>query len=195
MMTSRRDDLGFRRAVLDSFGFLVDEYGFRSAEEKPTLVRYESDTVGVRVYHGRQSYELDVEFIDLDGVENAPPLKLLDVLRLEGKEQEMPHGFFQSSKPGGVRRLVDKLAQLTREYASEILRGNRMYFRRLSVLRSEMATKEELRRRASELRHAVDAAWRSGDYSRVVELFEELEEPLTPAEKKKLEIARRKASV
>lgn len=192
-MTNTREDLGFRRAVLDSFRFLVEEYGLQCTKEKPTLVQYESDTVAVRVYHGRRSRELDVEFIDLDSSKDTPPLRLFDVLQLEGKADQMPQGFFQSSQPTGVRNLVGRLAELTREYAGEVLLGNRMYLRRLSVSRAKIATQEERSREAVQLRHQAELAWRSEDYSKVAELLEELEEPLTPAEKKKLKMARRRA--
>lgn len=54
-------DLGFVEAVADAFSFLVDRYGFEMKTPAPTLVEFGSPAVLLRVYHGRQSYETNVE--------------------------------------------------------------------------------------------------------------------------------------
>jgi hypothetical protein len=58
---SDREKLGFAGAVASSFAFLVADHGFRVVSEVSTLVRFESETVAVQVFHGRGSYELGVE--------------------------------------------------------------------------------------------------------------------------------------
>lgn len=76
-----RGKLGFRESALASFRFLVD-LGFRPVEEELTLVRYESPTVFVNIYHGRASFELGVEIGVLD--EPSEKVTLYDVLAWAG---------------------------------------------------------------------------------------------------------------
>lgn len=59
---SDRSQLRFEEAAISAFAFLTSErYGFRCVVSESTIVRYESDTVGVTIYHGRSSYEIGCE--------------------------------------------------------------------------------------------------------------------------------------
>ncbi|MGH8590336.1 MAG: hypothetical protein ACREXX_13715, partial [Gammaproteobacteria bacterium] len=59
---TNRAELRFVEEAQTAFHFLVEELGFRLVKcEPPTFVRYESNKLFVNVYHGRLSYEIDVE--------------------------------------------------------------------------------------------------------------------------------------
>lgn len=47
-----RTNLGFADAVVDAFRFLGTKYDFSLVEFGPTLVRYESPELFIRLYHG-----------------------------------------------------------------------------------------------------------------------------------------------
>src|SRR5215467_14672952 len=56
-----RANLGFPAAVMSAFAFLTKDFSFRCVKRDVTFVRFESDAVFVNIYHGRASYELNVE--------------------------------------------------------------------------------------------------------------------------------------
>lgn len=78
-------DLGFVEAVADAFSFLVDRYGFEMKTPAPTLVEFGSPAVLLRVYHGRQSYEINVELNPrTEWKQGVAPFTISDVLRVGG---------------------------------------------------------------------------------------------------------------
>ena len=104
-----RWQLGFKDAVLLSFGFLRT-YGLKPVEEDVTLVRYESDAVFVNVYYGRGSFEIGVEIGRLD----RPEKYGLDyIVSWAGKQAWEAEGFgrvtmFQAStREGGPKHRAE----------------------------------------------------------------------------------------
>jgi len=122
-----RSRLGFREAVLANFSFLEDK-GLKPVQQDVTFVRYESDGVFVDVYHGRVSFELGVEIGRL-----AEPTKKYGLLRMAqtlAPKQEVPSGG-AAREPDLLRRLIGRLAQQTRKYATPFLSGDAELFHRL----------------------------------------------------------------
>lgn len=120
-----RSDLGFSEAVLRAFEFLVRDFGFRCAEASPTLVRYESRSVVVALYHGRQSFEVGFE-INTRAAEakGDPAFELPDILEAAGQGEALPLGFLQGSTPDAVNFAVGRVAALLRDAGSEALKGD-----------------------------------------------------------------------
>lgn len=56
-----REKLQFAESVQRSFGFLVDEFGFRVVSSLSTYVRYEKEDLFINVWHGPGSYAVGVE--------------------------------------------------------------------------------------------------------------------------------------
>ena len=71
-LSKAREQFGFPEAVLASFRFLVEDFGFSVVEHEPTYVRFESREVFVNLYHGRGSYELGVEIGERLKGDNTP---------------------------------------------------------------------------------------------------------------------------
>jgi hypothetical protein len=185
-----RSSLRFAEVVRAEFAFLESEYALRSAERTPTLVRYESPDVTVVVYHGRSSYEVDVEITPGDArYGGEPPFTLADLAALCDRQELLPAGFLQASTSDAVRSVVARAAELVRECGDRVLRTDPFELRRLTVLRSERAQREGLERKLSAVRAAAASAWRERDYRRVEELYRSIEPHLTPAERKKLDYA------
>ena len=51
--SKKQASLGFADAVASAFEFLIKDLSFVCVKHEVTLVRYESNTVFVNVYHGR----------------------------------------------------------------------------------------------------------------------------------------------
>lgn len=186
--TVDRSMLGFSEVVRSAFDFLEAEYGFARKDVAPTLVRYESSSVVISVYHGRSSYEVGVE-ISTRSASNRrePPFELADLVAFCGQEALLPAGFLQASTREAVRAIVRRAAEILYQCGSDLLRGDRFAFRRLDELRREQAVSNGLKRRLSDVRAAAATAWQEGDYRRVEALYRSIEPHLTPAERKKLD--------
>jgi len=186
-----RADLGFVETVEAAFSFLVADCGFRLARsEPPTFVRYESDTMFFNVYHGRQSYELNVEVGSI-----ADPVgrsyRLPDVLGAILGEDDKRRTYFQASNREAVRRCVQVIADLVAQHYGPVLRGDAAVLGRIAAHTSERSqahTREVVQR---PVREAAERAWHTKDYAKVQELYASIRESLTLVERKRLDYAER----
>jgi hypothetical protein len=184
-----REQLGFRDAVLSSFGFLRS-YGLSPVEEKSTFVRYESQVVFVNVYHGRASYELGVEIGRLS--EPKDKVTLHEIIAWAGTEQTEglgQHTAFQVSSREGVKQFVPQLAELVKKYADPFLHGEAVAYESVKALRSERTSDYVKQVRFRDTRKKVEAAWQQKDYAQVVELLASIREDLSQSEVMKLAYA------
>jgi len=83
------------------------------------------------------------------------------------------------------------LGDLIRKYGHDAIAGNPFAYRRLMAQRSRTAVAETEALRVQDLRTKAERAWRNKDFRAVEEAYSQIEEALTPAEKKRLEYVRR----
>ncbi len=184
--------LGFKEAVLSSFGFLRS-YGLRPVEEDPTFVRYESEAVFVNVYHGRASFEIGVEI----GRKDRPEKYGLDYLvSWAGKQAWAAEGFgrstmFQVSSREGVQRFVPKVAELVKKYGEPFLAGSTAFYEELVKANERASIAYQREQILMRIRKEADAAWGAKDFCRVFELYEPIRESLTEIETKRLSYAQK----
>lgn len=100
----------------------------------------------------------------------------------------------QAATAEGVADSIRRAASLVKEHAANALTGDRMYYRRMGVQRSEAAVTEGTRRKQADLRSAVDDAWQERDYTRICELLGPMRKNLSPTQLKKLEFAEKHLS-
>lgn len=199
-----RSKLRFEESVLSAFAFLTAPgYGFKCAASDVTLVRYESATVFVNIYHGRSSYELGCEIGLRVGRDGAPlgheseeeypeeGFTIWEIARLEGAAGIDDRTFLQASTSERVEQLVSQLARLVRTHAASALRGDPTYYASLRHARTSWFENYTTDSRLERARADVARAWQRKNYAEVVRFFEPLGDELTPAESKKLEYARR----
>lgn len=191
---NERASLGFREAVIAAFSFLVDDFCFSCVSQYVTYVRYESDSVFLNVYHGRSSFELNVEIGERvnkrDMSEN--PFTIGEILKLVNPGEAKEYRPYQASKAESVKKCVDELAHLVKTYANMALCGDHAFFQEVSGIRRQSS--DELLRmwELNRVRREVETAWRDKNFRRVVEIYEPVEKDLTPAEVRKLEYAKKK---
>ena len=179
--------------MLASFEFLRP-YGLKPAEENATLVRYESDTVTVNVYHGRASYEIGVEIGRRDRPERYGLGYLVSSAGNDAWEAE---GFgrstmFQVSTPEGVRKLVPKVAELVRKYGDRFLSGDPAFYAQLADANERAGMAYERQQMLKRIRKDAEAAWDAKDFARVAELYDPISDGLTEIEIRKLAYARKR---
>ena len=124
----KRDYLFFSENVLNSFKFLVDKFNFKLSRFDAYYVRYENEDIAVNVYHGRQSYELEVEFICLkNNFSFSNKIFFLDnIVKFDEIDKKIERIHAATTKEL-VKKGISQMAFLTEKYASPFLKGNRFY--------------------------------------------------------------------
>jgi hypothetical protein len=188
-----RATLGFAAAVNSAFKFLVDDFDFRSVREDVTIVRFESNSVFVIVYHGRVSFELNVEIGELThGVVPENPFTIEDILYLVNSKEAANYRPYQVRTFDSVKRFVSEIARLTKDYATSALKGDQYFFKQLSDSRTQRSRAYTKELRLDRTRTEVETAWHQKNYPRVIELYDSMHDDLTPAEAKRLAYAKKK---
>jgi len=186
-----RTNLRFAEEVLAAFDFLTTDYGFHCTKVDVTFARYESQEVFVNVYHGRASYEVELEigrFAERVGTEEVK-FGLGDIIGVMGARSKTGYTFFQASTAGRVKRLVPRLAELLKQYGKDALSGDPQFFVRLRAEQSRTSREFWKESDLRTIRGKAVEAWNQKNYLKVVELYESVRNDLTPAEVKKLEYA------
>lgn len=188
---SQRDALGFGTSVEREFEFL-GAHGFIVRRREPTLVRFESDRLGIDVYHGRQSYEIGLLIGPARPVSaHGYPMSIL----LDVAVPELARGYrnYAALEPEAVRRGVSELARLFRLCVDSGILLQRDLLERLAERAAEAAHTYAAEVLLSQTRRKVEAAWKARDYAEVVELLSPVEHLVGEVERKKLRHARGKA--
>lgn len=188
----QRGKLGFKEAATASFDFL-NQLGFRLIGEEITLLRYESSTVFVNVYHGRASYELGVEIGRV--TQREKHVHIFSIVRWAGAEKAEGFGhhvMFQVSSREGVQRFVPQIAALVKKYAIPLLLGEEQAFQSVFAFAARLYADEMKNESLRVLRGEAEGAWQAKDFARVVEVYGGIRADLTEAEVKKLAYAKRR---
>jgi hypothetical protein len=181
--------LRFEEAVLNSFGFLTRDYGFRRLDANPSLVRFERNGIIVSIGLDRDSFEISATVSLSDSGEE---FTVWELARLMGTPDVGPGTFLQASTTDRVERLVPILADALRKYGRPALDGDRGLFSRLRELQQRESEAFLRTGRLRWIREQVQTAWSEHDYRKVVQLLEEVRSDLSAAELKKLSYARKR---
>lgn len=182
-----RTRLNFANAVTERFAFL-DDRGFSVTELLPTIVRYRKGDVEVDVYHGRQSYELGFG-IERHGVRYS----LSDLIRTVDLQAGEQYRNFAATTQDGIAEGLTQLVGWVKRYCEPALRGDPEFFAALDRQRKIWAESYALDVLAVQLRPKANEAFRRGNYRKASELYERIRLRLTPAELKKLTLAKKRA--
>jgi hypothetical protein len=190
-MSSGREKLDFATTVEEAFCFLGD-YGFRLRSSESTILRYASERVFVNVYHGRSSYELGIEVGPLQiGGAHGQGYPLGAFVRLADPNEAARLRYFMATTQHEVRIGVERLAHQVKHYVRRALVGDQVVFTDLARQQEELSQRYAAEVLAGQMRPLAEEAFRVREYERVIEVLSKIEGELTPAEKRKLEYARR----
>jgi hypothetical protein len=187
-----RERLRFVDAVRSSFGFL-ERAGFVIVLELSTLVRYESASVFVVVFHGRGSYELGVEIghrVEVDGQLVEEKFALADVVSLAVPLEKAGFRSFATTDAEQLPGFLAQLAGWTERYGGPALRDEPGVFTQLRAAGVKQSEAMQEAWRAARLRDAADVAWRAKDYPRVVDAYSEMISELRSVDLRPSELAR-----
>ncbi len=178
--------LGFVTFVLSALDFLVDR-GFRVVRIEETLVRFESETVYIQIFHGRYSFTLGVELGRLSVADEIFTLAdAVDALCPSRSKEAQ----FQASNKEALGRGVSIFADLIRDCCTEVLNADSEAFKRVDDLTSKERRAATLIAQYGATRDKAVRAWEEKDYPEAYRLYSEMHEALTIPEKRRLEYLR-----
>jgi hypothetical protein len=184
-----RDELGFREAVTNAFVFL-EALGFARVDAAPTVVRYAGDDRAVSIYHERPSFEIGFA-VDIDG-DHYP---LGEMIRLADPARGRAYRDFSTRTPDGVRGGVERLRDLALRYAGPMLRGDAGTLKALRDQRPVLVRELARWSLMASVKPEADDAFRLGRYREAAELYDRIRAGLTPAETRKADLAKQRATL
>jgi hypothetical protein len=187
----------FHRCARREFHFLVVEFGFREQalprhrHLNQFQVRYRNATTVVEVEGTNWGYGVNV----LLGPRREPIFRPQDTFPLWPIVKRRRPDLYDALAIGGQLDQLAAHAVALRECAKEVLRGNFSIGAEVRKLIEEVALSQ--RSELEEWRHRTaieeaNEAFRAKDYHRVVGILVQHENRLTPAQRLKLEYAKRK---
>jgi hypothetical protein len=156
----RKDPFGhFKKITVDSFEYLVSEYGFRAVEYSAThsecLVRYRNETTGVTISYewgGVPSVVVSRLRHTSTGVVEAENIGLRFLLMERCPTRMMITTHFKYGECGDdcIKETIDNYASALKECGPDILTGDFAIFPKLQKLRDAEQVKENIRLYGSE---------------------------------------------
>ena len=179
-----RSGLDFSELARERFSFL-EELGFREMRVEPTLVTYKNGEISVEVYHGRKSYEIGFNVTYRDH-----RCSIGQILGVENPVEAKHYQNYCATTRMHVEQGLDQLAVLVKRHGTRALRADQEFLRELEASRIRWQNEFALDVRESQLRPKAAEAFQQGEYAQAVELYEQIVQRLSPAELKKLDLAR-----
>jgi hypothetical protein len=198
----QRESLGFEVLAISAFSYLVEDFGFTLNERGTSWLRYDRGELFVEIYHGRLSYEVDVE-LGLGSFvppERAAPPKFMVQSFLPLLANPVEARFLPvATSPKAVERFVAELAMVTRPVVAFVIEDPESAFARIWAEAVVAAASSWEKSAALRLRETANAAWQTGELATVVKCYEAfaveaLSQPLFPSESARLAYARKHVS-
>lgn len=183
MNTMDRNSFLFEEKVKEVFDFLLEKE-FLVVESKPTFVLYKKKNVEVILYHGRKSYEIGAE-ISISEVQYS----ISEIIRAVDSEVAKNYLNFVAMTPESVSVGLVRVASLMRRYGDKLLHADPQFLRLLENKRQQWSEDYALDVLYKKLCPEADEAFRQGSYLMAFELYKKIQNHLSPAELKKMQLA------
>lgn len=177
----------FKVAVLSSFAFLGEQFGFDCTDASDFSVQYKSDSLTITIWHDPYSYEADLTFFRTAFEECR--YSLSELMTLYGVEFEWGGTYAQASTPKALRKVITAIAVTLFQHGVALLNDDPMVFEQLADQSRQSAARAKL----DEISKKADTAWRMKDYAGLIRLLEPIQAQLSPHETKRLEYARKRS--
>lgn len=185
----------FATMARDVFGFL-EQRSFAFSWNGGYGVRFHTSMVCVDVhYDATRSDELEVMIGLMAGVSHEVKRRFMisEMLRVTGHPDLGKATRFVQCRADEVRSRLEWLAGLLREHCSRLLDGDLALFEALDEQQDADCRDYAMRRELARATREAGQAWQQRNYGDVVRQLEPLARYLPPAEKMRLEIARKRS--
>jgi hypothetical protein len=162
--------------------------GFSAVREESTLIRFESPSIFVNVYHGRASHAVGLE---LGRIHQGDMYSLHEVLAAVSPA-DADQARFQASDPGELERCLSKVASTIKEKCTALLTGDETAFAELHSIAAKIRQTATMQAQFGAILTTADKAWQNKDWSAALTLYERAELGLSDTQRRRLEYLRRK---
>lgn len=187
------EELGFAVIARRVFDPVAAAYGLRLNHHTRNRVSYGTREVSLElVYDELRSREVAV--LLGQPLTPEPPLALSDVLSYAAAPPECVRSaeLLQTSNMRLVESRLAEWRAYLEQYAGSLLSGDDSAFAEAYRRRSDRASRYMFELLDRKKIAEADQAWRRRDYGKVVQILSPLSDHLSPAQSKKLEMARRR---
>lgn len=180
--------LRFAEEVKAQFAFL-ENLGFRCTLSEASLVRFESSTFVINVYHEKLSYEISSA---LESVRGSDAYSFSEILSLVNGDRMEQYRDYATHTVEGVAEGVRQLADLFRKCINAGIFNDCELFSRLKRQRNEWSRNYALETQLEQARKNAESAWAERDFLNVIEILVPFQEHLNPSDLKRLEYAKKR---
>ena len=187
----QREPLKFNIAAKETFNWLGKEYGFRCIVQKSTFVRFENEDLFINIYHGRMSYEINLEF---GRKSDAGQIFHIDNLLQLYKPGDGDYFYYAATNQESVVEGLKKLSELFKNLGASILGGDYSLFDKLRKNSDKLVDERILNQKIKLSKLKAEEAFKKKDYVTAVKFYKEAFNFLSDLELKKLKYAQNKLS-
>jgi len=163
------------------FDFLL-RLGFAVVRREETLVRFESDTVFVNVYHGRSSYQVGLE---LGRIREDDLYSLHEVLSAVAPA-DLQRARCQTSDPVVLERCLAAIAETVERNCQPLLVGGASAFEDLRSVVSPKRQAATVQAQFGAIIDEADRTWDRKDFGQAAELYEKASPGLDETRRRRL---------
>lgn len=184
----------FADIVNRAFGPVLSTKAFAMVATDDFTVAFRSPSASLMVSYEEHSHELNVWLSDVNDAFDAPPLELPDALRATHCPASEVDSvtLIQAHDPEPVERLLRRVADVIRKYASPFLEGDRGSFDVGRRIRADRARAYTARIVDAPAIAEADTAWQARDYRRACEILGPMRDRLDDTHRRRLTFAERK---
>jgi hypothetical protein len=185
-------ELGFAEFAPLAFQFVTSTYGLQPVGIDDFTARYESDLVWLAVSHdSRRSFEFDVAVDERESVTGG--YTLADLIRVSDPAKAESYRNPAASTRHATSACLFRLADDLRRYGTGVLAGDRTAFVAVADAKAEFGKRWRAEAAAEKARAAARQAFDREDWATTISAYESAPS-LTAADRKRLDIARRRSA-
>ncbi|MDR1573066.1 MAG: hypothetical protein LBS24_02010 [Clostridiales Family XIII bacterium] len=180
------NDKLFAGLVREYFSFLRAKHGMRVENtEIAECVSFRSDVAWMEILYDR--YSLFVEMGTNDGLCRASLWDVMQFATGEGKSAS-----YMAPDEEKLRKGLRRLSDYVKIYCGKALSGDAEFYGEVQKCKEAHEKESAFRNKADHIEELAKAAWKKQEYSRVISLYGSILEHLSPTQKKRLGICRKR---
>lgn len=185
----------FEGAVVNSFAFLEQRYGFSKSILRPSqqvvVVRYENSSLFVNLAFGPPAYESEMSFgrLGIDDQQGGFSFEAGDLMQLQNCQKWITPTLGSSQVIAGQ---VAWFAALLEECGKCCLLGDPAIYAEMKSRREALVEEWRREERSKGVRNDIEAAWKVRDYRALIALYSIYDGRLSNIDRKRLETAKSK---
>lgn len=187
IMTWMNDD-AFNLLAQKNFAFLEKEYGMHVNGKKIAgCVKYKSNNAWVEIWYDK--YSLSVEMGRIDGGYQVSLWDIMQFLMGEGNS-----AMYMASDEEKLERGLMKLSFYAKKYCNRAFTGDIEFYKEIYEEKEARKQEASFINKVNAIEEQAKDAWEKQDYTKIIRIYEPIFEYLSPIQKKRLSICKRRIS-